>query len=275
MNRKVAMLFACAGAALCAGTSAFGAADTLYGCEYPGFHDLSTLDQSTGALTNIGPTGRNGLLDMTSDTRDASFTMWAVQGGSNELVTLDPISGAEIGAVTLDSPDQMTSIAFDVVSGKLYGNTTVGFGASFDALYEINPVNGACTFIGRILFNNVYALGFDQNGTLFGADDETDSLITISTATGNGAFVADLATSSNFDMASRPSDGVMFLADSSTFHLYTVDTSDGSLDDIGPYDPTGTSSFNVVGLAFGPVPAPGAGVVLALAGVGIVRRRRA
>jgi len=271
------MLFACAGAALCAGTSAFGAADTLYGCEYPGFHDLSWLDQSTGALNNIGPTGRNGLGDMTSDTRDASFRMWAVQIASKELVQLDPSTGAETGAVTMNCPDQITSIAFDTVSGKLYGNTSVGFGAQFEALYEIDPNSGNCSFIGRILFNNVYALGFDQAGTLYGVSEASGDLITISLSSGNGAFVADVGQNIIYDIASRPADGTMFAAVTSAFGfaggLATIDLGTGALDFVGGQY-VADENHNVVGLAFGPVPAPGAGVVLAIAGVGAARRRR-
>jgi hypothetical protein len=237
-------------------------ASELYSNEFSGATPLYRTDQSTGALTAIGPTGYDGIGDLTSDTRLATATVWGVRIASNELLQINPLTGAAHSPVTMNSPDSMTSIAFDVVTGKLYGNTSVGFGAPFDALYEIDPATGNSTFIGRILFDNVFALGFDQNGDLFGVADATNELIKISTTTGNGALVAALSVGLAFDIASRPEDNVMFLADSGTFSLYTVDTSSGNLTPVGSYG----SATNIVGLAFSPVPEP---TTLALGAIGL------
>ncbi len=250
-------------------------ASVLYGVGFAGPTPLYELDQTSGALSSIGPTGSDNLGDLTSDTRAGSFRLWGMRIASNELVTLDAGTGAISGSVALDSADRMVSIAFDAVSGRLFGNTAVGFGADFDALYEINPTTGATTFVGRILFSNVYALAFDQAGTLFGISDSTDELISISTTTGNGALVGATGVGFGFDIASRPEDGVMFLAESGTSSLYRLDTATGATTLVGAYG----SFTNVVGLAFGPdgtVPVPG---TLALAGLGLLalgaRSRRA
>jgi hypothetical protein len=251
-------------------------ASTLYGTAYAGLTPLYTLDQGNGALASVGDTGTTDIGDLTSDTRAGSFTLWGMRIADNELVTLDAATGAVTSTVALDSNDDMVSIAFDAVSGRLYGNTSVGFGAAFDALYEIDPTTGATSFIGRILFENVFALAFDQTGQLFGIADATDELITISTATGNGALVGSVDTFAAFDIASRPEDNVMFLSDSGTSSLYRIDTATGATSLVGPYG----SAVNIAGLAFGPgaaVPVPGS---LGLAALGLmalgaqVRRRR-
>ena len=52
----------------------------------------------------------------------------------------------------------------------------------------------------------------------------------------------------------------MFLVSTSSAHLHTIDTSNGDLADVGPY----TNSFNLVGLAFSPVPEPGSLVLFGL-----------
>ena len=208
-------------------------ASTLYGVEFPGLTDLFVIDQTTGLVSSVGPTGKDGLGDLTSDPRPASQKLWSVRIASNELIEIDPTTGTAVAVIPMDSPDNMVSLAFDVVSGKLYGNTSVGFGAPFEALYEIDPGTGATTFVGRILFDNVYSLGFDQSGQLFGVSDATDDLISINTTTGNGTFIADLSVAFAFDIASRPEDDVMFLADSGTFSLYTLDTGTGALTLVG------------------------------------------
>jgi len=266
MSTNRLLLSACAVVGVC--TPAFAAVETLFGCEYPGFHDLSVVDQNTGALSSVVPTGWPGLTDMTSDTRAGSERLWAVDAASLSLITVT--SGGST-FVTLNAPDQIVSIAFDVVTGKLYGNSSVGYGAQFDALYEIDPGSGNCSFIGRITFDNVYALGFDQNGTLFGVADVSDQLISISTATGNGSLIANLPQLSGFDLASRPSDNTMFLAqsDASGF-LSTIDTTTGVITPVGAYELGG--SRNVTGLAFG-IPAPSTASLAVLGLAGIARRR--
>jgi len=236
----------------------------LYGITFSALTDLYSVDQNTGSLSSIGPTGHDNLGDLTSDTRAGSSHLWSVKIGANSLVELNPATGAAISSVPLNSPNSMVSIAFDPIGGKLYGNTSVGFGAPFDALYEINPATGNSTFIGRILFENVFALGFDQTGKLFGIADATDDLISISTTTGNGTFIADVPLGLSFDIASRPEDNKMFLADSGTSSLYMIDTGSGAVTAVGPYG----SSANVVGLAFLPKgQVPDAGSTLTLLGL--------
>jgi hypothetical protein len=247
-------------------------ASTLYSNDFPGLTPLYKSNQSTGAATVIGPSGFDNVGDLTSDTRGTgSGTIWGVKINTNQLLTFDPNSGAGAVAANLNSPNSMTSIAFDPVGGKLYGNTTIGFGAPFDALYEIDPVTGNCTFIGRITFDNVFALGFDQGGKLYGVSDNTDQLISISTMTGNGTLVAALQLATVFDIASRPEDNVMFLVDSATTNLWTLNVGNGAVTNVGPY---GGTNPNLVGLAFSQVPEPAAAGFLAASVVTLAVRRR-
>lgn len=255
-------------------------ATELFAVQFSGPTPLFLVDQNNGSLTTIGPVGVDDIGDLTSDTRPGSGTVWGVDLTGNALVEIDPATGAATNVIPLSGDvitgeGSMTSLAFDPVSGTLYGNTSEGFGAPFDALYEIDPTTGNTTFVGRIGYSNVYALGFDQGGNLFGIADLTNELIGISTLTGNGSFIANMQVELAYDIASRPEDNEMFLVDSGTNFVYTMDTSNGNLTGVGSYLP---ESGNLVGLAFSAVPAPEPGVlVLLLTGlpVGHVLRRRA
>lgn len=263
---KRALLFSLA--VSLSGLSAAGAS-VLYGVEFAGLTDLFTVDQVTGNLTSIGPSGLDNVGDLTSDTRPGSFTIWGVRIASNELLTFDATTGIGTVGPTITGltgvNDRITSLAFDATTGTLYGNTTDAFGATGgDALYSIDPTTGLSTLIGRIGFSNVFALGFDNSGALFGISDASDELISIDTASGLGGLVAPIALDLAFDLAARPEDGVMFVADSGTFSLYTIDTATGLTTLVGPYG----AGTNVVGLAFSPaVPEP---TTLVLVGGGLL-----
>jgi len=265
--------------------SASASATELFSVDFSGPATLYRMDQGAGTAAGVGPVGTDRIGDLTSDTRPATATLWGVRIGlgddADELVTIDPLTGGATGSVPIsivttatDQPGHMTSIAFDPVSGALYGNTTVGFGAAFDALYKIDPVTGMADFIGRITFEDVYALGFSQTGKLFGIADATDELIGIDLVTGNGSFIANMQVTAAFDIASRPEDDVMFLVDSgsggSNF-LYTLDTSNGNLTGVGDFGAT----LNLVGLGFSPIPEPGTLLLVALGLPLLARQRRA
>jgi|GEM_PF-1849138 len=270
----------CTAAALLtlAGTSGSLTAATLFGTEFGPPTELLDINQTNGLATPIGPSGQDQIGDLTSDTRPGSFRLWGNRIATNELYSFNPNTGVATLATPMTTASQapIVSLAFDVVSGKLYGNTSVGFGATFEELYEIDPATGNTTFIGRILFDNVFALAFDQAGQLFGISDSSNELISISTATGNGSLVGGTVGSA-FDIASHPTDGTMFLATSGTVgtnSLYTVDTGSGATNLVGNFGTT----RNVAGLAFGPserVPDGGTSALLmalGLGSLGLVRR---
>lgn len=94
----------------------------------------------------------------------------------------------------------------------LYGSAYTGpLGPA--TLYRLSMANGAATPVGPIGFDNVGALDFAPNGTLFGVGyNGSDSiLITINPATGAGTLIGSLGeTQFTQDIAFRPSDGTLF-----------------------------------------------------------------
>jgi len=243
-------------------------ASELYAAAGPADTDIWKINQATGAGTPLGTSGFGFVGDLTSDTRVGSFTIWGTDLDSNRLVTINPLTGVGTAVGTYDSPNKIVSLAFDAVTGSLYGNTSLGFGAPGDTLYRVNPADATTTLIGRIGHDNVWALAFDTAGKLYGISDVDHSLLLIDTATGAGAVVATLQTNSLWDMAARPEDNVMFVAESGG-SIWTVNTTTGAMAPVGLH-----GVGNSVGLAFSPIPEPATLALLAMGSLALMRHRR-
>ena len=271
-----------AGALLAATTGA--PASDLFAVNFAGTTPFYRVDQSNGSLTTINPAAARDIGDLTSDQ---NTTVWGVTlplpsvPGGNSLVTFDPGTGNVVKTVPITGVEvgNITSLAWSPETKILYGNTTPGFGdPTGDNLYKIDPSTGVATFVGKIMsaaggpFTNIYALGFDQGGRLFGISDTTNQLLGINPATGAASVIAMMQVNFAFDIASRPEDNKMFLVDSGSSFLYGLDTSNGALSGIGPWSPPAN---NLVGLAFA-VPEPGTWAMLlgGLALLGLIGRRR-
>lgn len=257
-------------------------ASTLYGTSYtPGSVSyLYEINMSTGALTLVHSTGLNDIGDLTSDQVS---TIWGIQLTTDDLVTINPMTGVgtlgpTITGTGLSAGAPIASIAWDPVTDTLYGNSSTGYGATADTLYSINPVTGVATLIGRLGFSDVYALGFGQNGTLYGMEDadEMGGLININLTTGAGTLVGDSGLGGPFDIASDPAGSGYYVADGNTFALYNVNVATGAATEVGSYE----AYQNIAGLAFigssgASSPEPGSAVLLGV-GLGLVAfgRRR-
>lgn len=250
------------------------AASRLLGVEYPVEANLFEFNTLNGAVSIVGPTGKTNVVDMTSDTRTGPATIWGIRTEPNHLLTLDPNTGGTLSDIPITGIlDPIVSIAFDPVTGVLYGNTSQSFGASADALYTISPATGAATLLGPIGFVNVYALGFSQTGKLYGIADDTDEFIGLNTTTGAGNLIAALTSGLYFDLASRPEDDVMYVSESDSSRLFTIDRTTGALTLVGGFG----SSPNIAGLAFTEVPEASHAALIAipaLLGWRILRRSR-
>ncbi len=200
-------------------------------------------------------------------------TLWGVTlAGTNDLVTIDVSTGSVASSVALTGVNagtgggSITSLAFNSVTGLLYGNTTPSFGDTLRGhdLYEIDPATGIASFIGNIDFDDVFALAFGQLGVLFGITNAGE-LLSINTGTGAGTLIVAGLGAGLFDIASRPGDNTMFLSNAFADRLATIDTATGVITSVGAYgDPLAN---NIVGLAFLGVPEPSS---LALIGAALV-----
>ncbi|HEV8604923.1 MAG TPA: PEP-CTERM sorting domain-containing protein [Tepidisphaeraceae bacterium] len=237
------------------------------------------LNQSTAAETLVGPVGAAFTFpgDLASDTHLGTFRIWSPDITSSTLLKIDPVTGAgtPIGLFTAPSgaPIKMVSLAFDNVTSTLYGNTSLAFDGSPDRLFRIDPITAASTLIGTgIGFTDVFALGFNNAGKLYGVSNGSHQLILIDTTLGSGGLIAPVGPGSIFDIASRPEDDVTFAVNAFTNELFTLDLTTGATTLVGPHT---TPTHNMVGLAFGPaVPEPATLTLLSFAATLLTLRRK-
>ena len=240
-------------------------ASTLYGIDLSSNSRLFGISQVDGTIAGMGNTGNGSTGDLASNL---ASILWSVDMAHHALLSIDPSTGAVSRTTPITTasgaPVAIVSLAWDPVMRFLYGNTTIGFGnLTPDQLYRIDPATGLATLAGNIGVTGVFALGFDNSGILYGISPS--QLVTIDTATGAGALVSGVPLASIFDLAFRPEDNALFVADSGTNALYTMNPVTGAVTLVGTYG----SSTNVVGLAFLGTPEPGT-IGLSLAGLGFL-----
>jgi hypothetical protein len=138
--------------------------DVLYGVYIPNAlqpSQLVTVNQVTGALTVIGPTGIGPIGGMAYDP--ASGIMYgATSGGAGglggNLVTINLATGAAsvVGPVGFFN---VTALEFSPDNGILYGGVSYAATQSAD-LITIDPNTGAGTLVGPIGYNGLSGLAF-------------------------------------------------------------------------------------------------------------------
>jgi len=260
-------------------------ASDLYSLDSHGTSDgtIYKLNQSTAAETLVGPVGPafGFPFDLASDPYDTFSTLriWSCDITSNTLLKIDPTTGlgTPIGTFRTftGAPVKIVSLAFYPSKG-LFGTTANTYSGEADHLYSITSNNAITTPVDPgigIGFNDVFALGFDNDGRLYGVSNATHQLISIDTFVGFGSAIGPVGPQAISDIATRPEDGVTFAVNASTNELYTIDLHTGATTLVGAHT---TADHNMVGLAFGrPVPEPGTFTLLALgAAIATLRRKR-
>jgi streptogramin lyase len=216
-----------------------------------GTDTLRQLDQTTGQSTTIGLIGLTSARDMASDTRPQSPRLWATSTDSGgDLYRVDPATGGSTLVGHMNTPTNIRTLAFDVITGRMFG-TTYGH-----ELYQIDPDTAAVALIGTVTNiggNDFDSLAFDQQGMLWTttASGGNSLLYTINPSTAVATFKVTTNHSFFFsDIAFRPEDNVLFGIDNATGHLFTIDIATGAATTLPAPTNPGT------GLAFG-VPEPG------------------
>jgi hypothetical protein len=119
-------------------------------------------------------------------------------GSTSELYTIDPSTGAAtaVGALVDSSENSyaITGLAFDSVTGTLYGSTSNSSPTLLQGLVKIDPATGLVTQIGTfntgVASNTMADITFDSSsGTLYGAGSHNGNLYSINVASGLATLV--------------------------------------------------------------------------------------
>ncbi len=235
-------------------------ASIMYGAGFSR-KQLYTLSQTTGAGTVIGSISpMTDIRDIASDTRPEAFAIWGTSQGTGQLFQMNPTTGRGtlVGSYLLPTGQEMRTLAFDIVGGKLYGTSDGTTGSAIN-LYEINTTTGKATFVAPVGIATLGGMGADALGNLYAMKEDTGQVFLIDKLLGTPTLVSTLPVTYISDLAFRPEDGQVFAvthpgpvtSDTST---YKIDLARNTATLLGPYDQSETT---MAGLAFGPaVPEP-------------------
>ncbi len=144
-----------------------------------------TLDEATGAFTNMGVSG----LPMSSvhglTTHPDGTTWYAIcRSGSDSQLYQGTMGGAWSPVGSPTSGLYLWDIACDS-AGNLFAHSGVT-----DSLYSIDPVTGTMSLVGSLGLNLEYAQGFDFDWT----DDTLYATLSLSLVVGGGSKFSSIDT---------------------------------------------------------------------------------
>lgn len=113
-----------------------------------------------------------------------------------------------------------------------------------NALWRVDLSTGAAEYVGWTSFIDLEALAFSPDGALFGADDDTNTLVRVSTVTGLAQPIGGAANRFNTGLLpltrmldfgmSFTCDGELFVVSDTERSVFRADLQTGALTQIGP-----------------------------------------
>ena len=158
---------------------------------------LHSLDACTGDLTLLGPTGAG---DMGGISFAGTGKLYGISQSSDQLMTLDPVTGAATPVGALGFNLGASGIAYDCTTDTLYGADASG------AVFQVDTETGRLhSFVSTgVPFNGV-GLAFDPvSGQLLASTGRSNSLWSVDPVTGRSTEIGPLGTVNADDLALHP-----------------------------------------------------------------------
>jgi len=202
----------------------------LFGLGGDDTNNLVTINTATGAATQVGPLVNVTLVDGGLDF-DAEGTLWAIGNpdtSPDTVFTIDPDSGT---ATVMGTTSGVAGVESLAIPPAPVAYTVDSDDADHLWLLYLNA--GIVIDVGPASYDDIAALAFAPNGTLYGIDDVLDYLITLDLTTGAGAYAGWLGVNVDdpglaFDMA-----GNLWMVDNGTQKLHSVNLDTGQATAIG------------------------------------------
>ena len=169
---------------------------TLYGLGNESY--LYTINPNTGAATQVGAGQFSPLLNGTDFGFNQGANQLYVSSDLGQNLTINPLTAAATAGPNYAPPSSIDAIAYDHVSGALYG-----ISAASHNLFSLNPVTGAVTLIGPTGVSFQDRIGFDISintdvpyfSATVGGQTE---FYTVNLSTGALTLVGDVGTPGEF-----------------------------------------------------------------------------
>ena len=237
---------------------------------------LVIIDRTTGATTDIGPIGFNGVSSLTFSPSGILYAEGARPDTTRVLITIDPLTGAGTEVGPTGTAFRASDLSFRS-DGILYG-----YFEGSDLVGTVNTTTGAVTILGP---SNSSCCGngiaFSSGDVLYHAESllfSTGFLETLDQTTGAGSFVTNLSFAPPLDNFPRingmkfdPATGVLYgsaqdgggVLGSPENYLTTIDTTTGVVTIIGPtHLGLDGLAFSAAGVQVSPATLPGGNVTV-------------
>ncbi len=160
----------------------------------------------------------------------ALFAVSGAGGGASVLYKIDPANGSVIQSIGATGFSHVTGLAFDPVTGALFGHVSDYFGSGDTQLLTIDVLTGAGTLVGSTGLQ-VPDMTFDSTGQLYAWSEfsatQSDDLFRLDKTTGLASFVGESSTdTSNTGLAFDNAD-TLYMTRYGT-DLFTVDSVTGA-----------------------------------------------